>query len=455
MKPDSSHRGGTAATQRKEMRRVLLSSYLGTAIEYYDFLVYGAAASVVFSQVFFSDLPPAVGLIVSFGTLAVGYVSRPVGGLIFGHFGDRLGRKSMLVTSMVLMGVASMLIGLIPTRDSIGVLAPIILVFLRMVQGIAVGGEWGGASLMAVEHAGDRKRGFAAAVVNAGGPSGALLASLILGLFSLMPQEAFLSWGWRIPFLLSGVLLIVGLWIRLQVAESPVFQEVKRRQEHEGSTHRPHPIRAVLREPRPVLLATFAVIAALVFQSLLATVGLAISVENGLPRSTALLLQSFAAVVNIFTLIGFGVLSDRWGRRPVMMLGAAAGAVLIYPVLLCLSSGSPWLVLTGFLLGYGIVVGCMLGVASSFITEQFGATNRYTGASLGYQLASTLGGGFTPVIASLLLQAGGPGGVGLSYVALFVAAACLVSLVAIWLTRESYRSSLVEPAESNGLPTAR
>jgi MFS family permease len=426
---------------RPGLRRVLISSYLGTAIEYYDFLVYGAAASVVFNQVFFSDLPALTGTIVSFATLAVGYVARPVGGVIFGHFGDRAGRKTMLVLSMTLMGVASMLIGLIPARETIGVLAPVLLVLLRLVQGIAVGGEWGGASLMAVEHAGNRGRGFAAAVANAGAPTGALLAALVLGLFSLMPEEAFLAWGWRIPFLLSGVLLIIGLWVRLKVAESPVFAEVQRRRARDGGPQH-SPFVAVLRRPRTVVIVGLVVLAPMVVQSLLATVGLTLGIEGGLSRSSALLVQSLAAVVNIVTLIGFGMLSDRWGRRPILTFGTIAGFVLIYPVLQCLASGSVPLVLLGFVLGYGVVVASLLGVASSFITEQFSAEARFTGASLGYQLSSTLGAGFTPLIAGLLLA--GSGSQGLAAVAVFVGSVCLVSLIAVRVSAESYRTPIIE-----------
>jgi len=210
--------------RRAEYRRVLFSSYLGTTIEFYDFLLYGTAAAVVFPAVFFSGLDEFTAVLFSLGTFAAGYVARPLGGVIFGHYGDRIGRKKMLVVTMLVMGVASFLIGLVPSAAMIGGWAAVILVLLRVAQGIAVGGEWGGASLMALEHSGGEGRGLAASFVNAGAPSGAVLGSLMLGLFSLLPQEQFLSWGWRIPFLLSAVLLGLGLWVRSQVSESPVFQ---------------------------------------------------------------------------------------------------------------------------------------------------------------------------------------------------------------------------------------
>src|SRR5699024_9684102 len=214
-----------------EMRRILTSSFIGTAIEYYDFILYATAASVVFNQVFFIGLEPAVATLASFATLAAGYVARPFGGIVFGHFGDRLGRKKMLVLSMMIMGVATVLIGVLPTTATIGIAAPLILVTLRVVQGIAVGGEWGGAALMALEHAPKKSRGFATSFANAGGPAGAILATLVVSVVAALTGENFLVWGWRIPFLLSAVLILVGMIIRLKVAESPVFQQLSEENE--------------------------------------------------------------------------------------------------------------------------------------------------------------------------------------------------------------------------------
>ena len=208
----------------RQMRRVLFSSFLGSTVEFYDFLLYGTAAALVFGDLFFSNLTPAVATIASFGTLAAGYLARPVGGILFGHFGDRIGRKSMLVMTMTLMGVASFLIGLLPTYATIGWVAPVLLVLLRLVQGIAVGGEWGGAALMALEHASEKRRGFAGSFANMGAPAGAVLSTVVLAIVTQLPEEDFLSWGWRIPFLLSAVLVAVGLYVRLKVTESPLFE---------------------------------------------------------------------------------------------------------------------------------------------------------------------------------------------------------------------------------------
>lgn len=218
--------------RRKLTRRVLISSYLGTTIEYYDFLLYGTAAALVFPAVFFAGVDPAAGVILSLGTFAAGYVARPLGGLIFGHFGDRLGRKNTLIITLMMMGVASTLIGVIPGSATIGSWGAIILVLLRVVQGLAVGGEWGGAAVMAMEHATTRRRGLSTSIVGAGAPSGALLGTVILGLFALLPEDQFLAWGWRVPFLLSAALLVIGLWVRLSVTETPVYTAVSPRRPH-------------------------------------------------------------------------------------------------------------------------------------------------------------------------------------------------------------------------------
>ena len=237
------------------MRRILGSSLIGSIIEYYDFILYATAASLVFDRVFFANLGPGLSLFASFATLAAGYVARPLGGIIFGHFGDRFGRKQMLVLSMVMMGGATVLIGLLPTTAQLGVAAPIVLVLLRVIQGIAVGGEWGGATLMALEHAPANKRGLAAAFANAGGPAGGLLATLVVSAVSALTGNQFLVWGWRIPFLLSALLILIGMIIRLKVAETPVFQKL----DAEAAKIKRPPLMEVLRHhPRLVVVTLVA-----------------------------------------------------------------------------------------------------------------------------------------------------------------------------------------------------
>ncbi|WP_142061133.1 MFS transporter [Pseudarthrobacter sp. B4EP4b] len=425
--------------QRRQMRRVLWSSYIGSTVEFYDFLVYGTAASLVFGQIFFADLDPLVGTIASFGTLAAGYAARPLGGVIFGHFGDRLGRKQMLILTMMLMGVSSTLIGLLPSQQQIGA-APVILILLRIIQGIALGGEWGGATLMALEHSTSRRRGLSVAIVNAGAPTGAVLAAGIMGVFSLLPQDQFLSWGWRIPFLISAVLVAVALWVRLGVHESPIFQQAQEAAKLEAPTKKPVPLIEVLRHPKGVLLSGLAGIAPLAIQSLMATFALTFAILGGTDRSVALFAAAIASVVNMVTLPLFGALSDRLGRRPVLAGGLITAAVLAYPIFSMIGSGNTAMVFTGYFLGYGLVVAALMGTLSSFISEQFSTTSRYTGASLGYQLGATLGAGFAPLIAANLLTVGGPNA---TLVAIFVGALAVVSGLAVLATRESFRKDLL------------
>ncbi|MFH5824315.1 MFS transporter [Georgenia sp. AZ-5] len=437
----------TEAEIRAHRRRVLFSSYLGSVVEYYDFLLYGLAASLVFGPLFFANMDPAVATIASFGTLAIGYVSRPLGGVIFGHFGDRVGRKSMLVITMTLMGVASTLIGLLPTYDQIGNWAPLLLIFLRLLQGVAVGGEWGGAALMTLEHSESGRRGFAASVTHMGGPSGALLATLVMTGFSTLPQDQFFGWGWRVPFLLSAVLLVVGLFVRMSVSESPVFAQEKAQQEKaQAAGKREVPILTVLRHHRgSVALLALGSSAAFLFQSLLATFAVTLAVTvGGADRTTVLLFHAVGTLLHIFTIPTFAALSDKVGRRPVMISGAVAGALFAYPMLQMLASGSAVLILLAFIIGNPIIQASMYGPMAAFMGEAFGTGARYTGASLGYQLGSTLGAGLAPLSAASLLALGG--GSDPSYIAAMMIAVCIVSGFCLYRARESYRATLHEPA---------
>ncbi|WP_455835544.1 MFS transporter [Pseudarthrobacter siccitolerans] len=427
------------AAYRKQMRRVLFSSYLGSVVEFYDFLLYGIAASLVFGQIFFANMTPVVATIASFGTLAVGYLSRPLGGIIFGHFGDKVGRKSMLIITMSLMGVASTLIGLLPTYGQIGVVAPLLLIFLRLVQGLAVGGEWGGAALMSLEHSKTDRRGFAASVTHMGGPSGALLATLIMTGFSTLPKEDFLTWGWRVPFLFSAVLLLVGMFVRLKVTESPIFAAAQQAKKLEPKKTKSPLLLVLRRYPKNVVLAALGGSAAFVFQGLLATFAITLAVQTGVAQTTVLLMHAVATFLHIFTIPLFAILSDRIGRRPVMVTGAIAGAVLAFPIFQMLASGNVALVLIAFLIGNPIIQASMYGPMAAFISEMFGTGARYTGASLGYQLAATLGAGLAPLSAASLMAMGGGNPV---FISAMVAVVCVISAAAIYLTKESYRANL-------------
>lgn len=267
-----------APVTTRDRRRAIVSSFLGSTVEYYDFLLYAAAAGLVFPKLFFAGVDPTTGIFLSYLTLFTGYVARPIGGLLFGHFGDKVGRKNMLFITLMMMGIVSICIGLMPTADSIGVAAPIALVVLRMIQGLAVGGEWAGATLMAMEHSKEGSRGLGASIAVAGGPSGAVLATLVLALFSSLPDEQFLSWGWRVPFLFSVALVVVGLYLRLRVTESPDFAAARA----EGDVHTGVPLVAMIRQyPKEVLLGAVAAAGPLFLQSLLAVVMVPYVVESG------------------------------------------------------------------------------------------------------------------------------------------------------------------------------
>lgn len=424
----------TANHQRSsEIRRVVLSSYLGSTIEFYDFLLYATAASLVFGPVFFTGLDPLAATIASYGTFAAGYIARPLGGIVLGHFGDRLGRKRMLVLSMTIMGAASFLIGLVPPASAIGSWAAIILVALRVCQGVAVGGEWGGAALMSLEHASSRRRGLAASFTNAGAPSGAVLGTVLMSAFAALPREQFLAWGWRIPFLLSAALLAIGLFVRARISESPIFREAVRT----NGPKRSVPIVDVLRNPKTLLLNMIGCSGSFAMQILFATFAITFAASSGADEQLVLLSFALASFLQVFTVIAFGRLSDVVGRRPVMLTGLASFALLLHPLFGWLASGHNGLVLVAFLVGLTCHA-MTYGPMAAYISEQVGTTSRYTGASLGYQGATLLGAGLTPVVlASLHAAHPTPGPL-----VWFLIAVCAVSAAAVLATRESKDNDL-------------
>jgi MFS family permease len=421
-----------------QLRRAVLSSYLGSVIEYYDFLLYATASAVVFSRVFFSDLDPLVGTVASFGTLATGYFARPIGAALFGHFGDRVGRKKMLIWSMTLMGLASVLIGVLPTYAAIGVWAPVLLVLLRVVQGIAVGGEWGGAVLMSAEHATSR-RGLWASFTNAGAPSGMVLSTVVLAAAAgVTGEEGFLTWGWRIPFLLSAVLLGVGLFVRAKVQETPVFVEAAA-----AAPARPPLVEVFRRHPRNLLLSIGVGFGAFVAQGTLTTFVIAYAVEAGFPRQTVLNALSMSSVAAIIGIIGFSALSDRVGRRPVVLTGALAMAVWSFLLFPLIDSGSAFLLTVAVVVGQGVVHASMYGPLAALYTELFSTRARYTGASLGYQIAG-IGAGVAPVVFAAVLSSG----VGTVTVSAIIAATLLVTVGCVLALRETASTDLTEGDEA-------
>ena len=384
-------------------RKVAMASAVGATIEWYDFFLYGTAAAVVFDRLYFNALDGPAAQIAAFATFAVGFVARPFGGLIFGHFGDRVGRKTMLLLTLIIMGVGTTLIGLLPTYDSIGVAAPILLVLLRVVQGIGVGGEYGGAVLLAVEYAPARRRGFFGSFAHIGVPAGLLLASLAFSLVGMLPDEQFYSWGWRACFVASTVLLAVGAWVRLSVMETPAFQEVQKR----GAVSR-IPLRDLLREqPRPLLLGMGTRwIEGFTF-NLFSVYLLAYVVTNlGLPRSWALNGILIGAALGVVMVPLAGALSDRVGRKPVFRLGAWIGLLFAFPTALLVQSGSMWGIVLALVVGLGLVDGIVYGPLAAFWSELFDTRYRYTALSTLYQVSGIVASGLTPLIAAWLVTLG-------------------------------------------------
>jgi MFS transporter, MHS family, shikimate and dehydroshikimate transport protein len=433
----------TASERTRQLRRVALSGLLGTAVEFYDFLVYGTVAALVFGELFFPGADPAVGTIAAFGTFAAGYVARPIGGIVFGHFGDRLGRKNMLLLTMGLMGGASFLIGLLPTYDTVGVWAPVLLITLRVVQGIAIGGEWGGATLMVVEHAGEKRRGLWSSFTQMGAPLGSLISAAVVALVSTLPKDQFAAWGWRVPFLLSVLLLGVGLFVRLKVVESPLFAEVKKDRAESRL-----PILDVLRRPKPVLLACCVGIGAFTAQSLLTSYLIAYATGIGYPRPQVLTALTVSAAVALVVLPCASALSDRIGRRPVVLTGAILSAATAFPVLALVDSKSSGALILAVVIGHGISQSLMYGPLGALFSEMFGTRVRYTGASLGYQGATLVGAGFSPMIATSLVASSGNG----TPVALLLCGGSLITALTVWFVRETSRTSLGEEP-TPGLPT--
>ena len=419
------------AGEKTPLRRVVMASLIGTTIEWYDFFLYGSAAALVFNKLFFPEFDPLTGTLLAFATYALGFVARPVGGIVFGHYGDRIGRKRLLMLSLVLMGVATVLIGLLPTYAQIGIWAPLALIVLRLVQGFAVGGEWGGAVLMAAEHGDAARRGFWASWPQAGVPAGNLLAAAVLAIMAAVQTEAdFLGWGWRVPFVLSALLVVVGWYIRNRVSESPMFEAELDAAEAPARV----PAVEVLRErPTALVLGAGLRVGENISYYILTVFSLTYLVDvSHESRSLALNALLIGAAVQFFAIPLFALLSDRIGRRPVYALGAFGLAAWCFVMFGLLGSGDNASIILALVVGL-VLHGAMYGPQAAFITELFPTRIRYSGVSLAYQLTSIVAGSLAPIIALWLYQEYGSA----TPVAIYVGVACLISGVSALLARET------------------
>ncbi|MFI0779926.1 MFS transporter [Streptomyces sp. NPDC021212] len=430
-------------TSPGSLRRVVAASLIGTTIEWYDFFLYGSAAALVFNKLFFPDSDPLVGTLLSFLTYAVGFAARPIGALVFGHYGDRLGRKKLLILSLLLMGGATCAIGLLPTHATVGSAAPVLLTALRLVQGFALGGEWGGAVLLVSEHGDARRRGFWASWPQTGAPAGQLLATGVLSaLTGLLSEADFESWGWRVPFLLSGVLVLVGLWIRLSVDESPVFKAALAQAEERKNADvaEKMPLVAVLRHHwRDVLVAMGARMAENISYYVITAFVLVYATSDhvGLGKQTALNAVLIASAVHFATIPAWGALSDRIGRRPVYLLGAVGVGAWAFPFFALIDTESFGALLLAVTVGL-VFHGAMYAPQAAFFSEMFATRMRYSGASIGAQFSSVAAGAPAPLIATALLadyDSATP-------IALYVIAAALLTVVAVGAAKETRERDL-------------
>jgi metabolite-proton symporter len=427
------------AKKTPEHRKVAWASFIGTAIEWYDYYLYGTCAALIFPMLFFPNVDPTVGIIASFATYAVGFVARPLGGAIFGHYGDRIGRKSMLMISLLMMGISTVLIGLLPTYESIGIWAAVLLCALRVVQGFAVGGEWGAAVVMVVEHAPKNKRGLFGSFPQIGVPVGLLLSTVVFSLISGgMSDEALYSWGWRVPFLLSIVLVVIGVFVRAKLSESHAFQEIKDRGEQSEN-----PALEVVRDQWRNLLITIGMKLLQNAVFYLYSVFMLSYIVNTLhmPRSVGLNAIIISSVIGIATLPLWAYLSDKIGRKPVYLFGTVLSAVFIFPFFWMAESQSVVLLTIGVVIGLNVLHDAMYGPQAVYFSELFGTKVRLSGASIGYQIGAVLSGGLAPMIATALIAATGGATWG---VGLYVLSLGIISVIATLMARETYKENIEE-----------
>lgn len=433
---------------KMSMRKVALTALAGTSIEWYDFFLYATAAALVFPSAFFPGSDPTIGLVLSFGTFAFGFIARPLGGIIFGHFGDRVGRKKTLVIALWMMGISSTLIGLLPTYATIGVAAPIILCLLRFAQGLAIGGQWGGAMLLVTESAPADKRGYYGAYAQAGAPVGVILANIAFILISSsISEEAFMDWGWRVPFISSVLLIGISMYVQLHMEDTAAFKELQAIKEKRDAqspvkiVRRSPIIEALIKYPKRIALAAGAFLSIQVAFYILIGFVLAYGGDaNGaaIPRDTMLFAVLIASAIQVPTQFWAASYSDRHGRRGIFMLGAVLTGVWAFALFPLIDTGEFWLVVLGISGGLAFL-GLMYGPQAAFFTELFSTEVRYSGASLGYQIGAIVGGAFAPTIATILWIE-----YDIVWVSVYIAGASLLSLIAVKMLTETYQSSLSE-----------
>lgn len=427
---DSLHHAAGAVRTKSKTGRLAAASSIGTALEWYDFTVYNIMAALVFNHVFFPSFDPLVGTILAFSTYAVGYISRPLGGFVFGHLGDVAGRKAVLIITLVIMGVTTALMGLLPGYAVWGIWSPVLLVALRFVQGIALGGEWAGAVLLSMEHGDANKRGRNASFAQVGPSCGTLIGTGFITLVTvMMSADQFQAWGWRIPFLLSLLLVVFGLWLRRGVEETPTFVAM---QEQEKTTHTP--LKEVfVNYPKQLFIAGGSRIGSDVLYALVVVFTLTyVTTVLQLPRPLALMATMLGAIVNAITVPMFGALSDKWGRRPVYITGALLAVVWSFVFFVLLNSSHPVLIVLAVIGGL-LIHAMMYGPQAAFVTEQFPGHVRYAGSSLAYTLAGIVGGGFAPLIITTLFKETGS----TLWVSLYVSLALSITLFALWKAKET------------------
>ena len=433
----------TDSISKSNMQKVALTALAGTSIEWYDFFLYGAAAALIFPTAFFGEATPSTALILSLLTFAAGFIARPIGGIIFGHYGDRVGRKKTLVMALILMGVSSTLIGLLPTYAMIGITAPILLTSLRFAQGLAIGGQWGGAMLLVTESAPSNQRGYYGAFAQAGAPVGVILANLaFITTSALVSEESFYSWGWRIPFLASAILIGISMYIQLNLEDTKAFKELQalresQQDDNEEAIRRSPILEAIQKYPKRIALAAGAFLSIQVTFYILIAFLLAYGVASAdITRDDMLAAVLIASAIMVPVQFMFSSYSDRHGRKGVFMAGAILTGLWAFAIFPLVDTGNFWLIVLAITGGL-IFVSMMYGPQAAFFTELFSTEVRYSGATLGYQFGAILGGAFAPTIAALLWK-----DYGIFWVSVYIAFASLFTLLSVMALTETYQTDL-------------